>query len=46
MSGQVNELWGLIEEIRRRRKASGVQSGDTWLADEKALEQVAQVSSA
>jgi len=45
MTGVVNELYGAIEEIRRRRRiggASGVDQG--WLADEKALQEVAEVS--
>ena len=41
--GQVNELWGQVEEVRRRRKGStGVATG--WMADEAALKEVGEVS--
>ena len=45
MAGQVNELWGQVEEIRRRKKgAQAVLAGDrTWLADEKVLAEVAEI---
>jgi nuclear pore complex protein Nup54 len=43
MIGQVNEMWGMVEELRRRRKVrEGGREG--WLGDEKALAEVAQVS--
>ena len=42
--GQVNELWGQVEEIRRLRK--GVQNGrEGWMGDERALAEVAEVGS-
>ena len=45
MSGQVNELWGLVEEIRRRRRQTGSNNGsEGWLADERVLEEIAKVS--
>ena len=45
MIGQVNELWGQVEEIRRLRK--GVQGGrEGWMGDERALAEVAEVSDA
>jgi nuclear pore complex protein Nup54 len=44
LSGQVNELWGSVEDIRRKRKMSSANGGDAWSTDEKALETVAQVS--
>ncbi|WWC59515.1 uncharacterized protein I303_102071 [Kwoniella dejecticola CBS 10117] len=50
--GQVNELWGHLEEIRRRRKMSrngndsnGHSGEHNWLADEKALAEVAEILS-
>lgn len=45
MMGQVNELWGQVEEIRRykgRRGGGGEREG--WLADEKVLGEIAEVS--
>ncbi len=46
MSGQVNELWGMVEEIRRRRRQTGSTSGgEGWLADERVLEEITKVSS-
>ncbi|KAK4685016.1 nuclear pore complex protein Nup54, partial [Tremellales sp. Uapishka_1] len=41
MIGQVNELWGQVEEIRRRRKREGGREG--WLNDERALGEVADI---
>ncbi|ORX33944.1 nucleoporin complex subunit 54-domain-containing protein [Kockovaella imperatae] len=46
MIGQVNELWGLVEEIRKMRK--GVAAGanrEGWLADERALAEIAEILS-
>ncbi|WWC67993.1 uncharacterized protein I206_101912 [Kwoniella pini CBS 10737] len=48
--GQVNELWGQLEEIRRKRKNSRqndwLNNGeDNWLLDEKALSEVAEILS-
>ena len=44
MLGQVNELWGHVEEIRRRKKGRGGDVREGWLGDEKALAEVAEVS--
>lgn len=44
MMGQLNELWGQVEEIRRRRKGRGGGGVEGWLADDKALAEVAEVS--
>ena len=41
--GQVNELWGRVEEVRRRRKGSGGMAAG-WMADEAALREVGKVS--
>ncbi|KAK8847439.1 hypothetical protein IAR55_005297 [Kwoniella newhampshirensis] len=41
--GQLNELWGQLEEIRRRRKMRNFEGRDGWLADEKALAEVAEI---
>ncbi|WRT64728.1 uncharacterized protein IL334_001662 [Kwoniella shivajii] len=42
--GQVNELWGQLEEIRRRRKIRNNDGSDqSWLNDEKALAEVADI---
>ncbi|WVF69755.1 hypothetical protein IAT40_004534 [Kwoniella sp. CBS 6097] len=42
--GQVNELWGQLEEIRRRRKIRSAEGTDgSWLGDEKALAEVAEI---
>ncbi|OCF45841.1 hypothetical protein I317_00329 [Kwoniella heveanensis CBS 569] len=42
--GQVNELWGQLEEIRRRRKVRSAEGTDgSWLGDEKALAEVAEI---
>ncbi|WWD21523.1 hypothetical protein CI109_106009 [Kwoniella shandongensis] len=41
--GQLNELWGQLEEIRRRRKTRSSEGRDGWLADEKALAEVADI---
>ncbi|WVW78408.1 hypothetical protein I302_100362 [Kwoniella bestiolae CBS 10118] len=48
--GQVNELWGQLEEIRRKRKIRNMGGHDggegyNWLADEKALAEVAEILS-
>lgn len=45
MSGQVNELWGLVEEIRKRRRQAGggAVGSEGWLADERVLEEIAKV---
>ncbi|WWC86868.1 uncharacterized protein L201_001747 [Kwoniella dendrophila CBS 6074] len=49
--GQVNELWGQLEEIRRRRKLRNNNDYNTnnneynWLSDEKALAEVAEILS-
>lgn len=44
MLGQVNELWGAVEEIRRRRRGGRTEGREAWLADEKVLAEVAEVS--
>jgi nuclear pore complex protein Nup54 len=44
MLGQVNELWGAVEEIRRRRRGGRPEGREAWLADEKVLAEVAEVS--
>ena len=44
MIGQVNELWGQVEEIRRSKKGRNAESGEGWLGDERALAEVADVS--
>ncbi|WVN89401.1 uncharacterized protein L203_104624 [Cryptococcus depauperatus CBS 7841] len=41
--GQINELWGRLEEIRRRRKARGQDGREQWLGDEKVLAEIAEV---
>ena len=46
MMGQVNELWGQVEEMRRRRRAPGDVAREGWLGSEKALAEVAEVSAA
>jgi nuclear pore complex protein Nup54 len=47
MTGVVNELYGAIEEIRRRRRLGGTRGVDQgWLADERVLQEVAEVSTA
>ena len=43
MMGQVNELWGQVEEIRRRHRARGGNAREGWLGDEKMLSEVAEV---
>ncbi|RSH92222.1 hypothetical protein EHS25_008637 [Saitozyma podzolica] len=43
MLGQVNELWGAVEEIRRRRRGGRPEGREAWLADEKVLAEVAEV---
>ncbi|GFZ47778.1 hypothetical protein JCM24511_05525 [Saitozyma sp. JCM 24511] len=43
MLGQVNELWGAVEEIRRRRRGGSAVGREAWLADEKVLAEVAEV---
>lgn len=45
MIGQVNELWGQVEEVRRyrhKRATNGEREG--WMGDERALGEVADVS--
>jgi nuclear pore complex protein Nup54 len=45
MMGQVNELWGQVEEIRRHRGTrQGSGEKDGWLSDERVLGEVAEVS--
>jgi len=45
MAASVNELYGAIEEIRRRKRLAGAMGGEEgWLADERVLAQVAEVS--
>ena len=44
MIGQVNELWGQLEEIRRRRRNIAGDKGEGWLGDERALAEIAEVS--
>lgn len=45
MIGQVNELWGQVEEIRRHRGTrQGGGEKDGWLSDERVLGEVAEVS--
>ncbi|WVQ83273.1 hypothetical protein IAT38_005412 [Cryptococcus sp. DSM 104549] len=41
--GQVNELWGQLEEIRRRRKVRGNEGKEAWVTDEKMLGEIAEV---
>ena len=43
MMGQVNELWGQVEEIRRKHRARGGNTREGWLGDEKVLSEVAEV---
>jgi len=45
MLGQVNELWGQVEEIRRGHRTRGGDGREGWLGDEKALAEVAEVGS-
>lgn len=42
MMGQVNELWGAIEELRRQRRARGAESV-SWASDERLLNEIALV---
>ena len=42
MMGQVNELWGNLEQVKRRNRASIKAEG--WLSDENALSELASVS--
>ncbi|TXT08943.1 hypothetical protein VHUM_02417 [Vanrija humicola] len=42
MMGQVNELWGAIEELRRQRRARGAETV-SWASDEKLLNEIALV---
>lgn len=42
--GQVNELWGQLEEIRRKRKVRGPDGREQWIGDEKMLGEIAEVS--
>lgn len=41
--GQVNELWGQLEEIRRKRKVRGPDGREQWVGDEKMLSEIAEV---
>ncbi|ODN79652.1 hypothetical protein L202_03592 [Cryptococcus amylolentus CBS 6039] len=41
--GQVNELWGQLEEVRRRRKVRGQEGRETWIGDERLLAEIAEV---
>ncbi|KJE03462.1 hypothetical protein I311_02762 [Cryptococcus gattii NT-10] len=41
--GQVNELWGQLEEIRRKRKVRGPDGREQWIGDEKVLGEIAEV---
>ncbi|KIR68796.1 hypothetical protein I314_01221 [Cryptococcus bacillisporus CA1873] len=41
--GQVNELWGQLEEIRRKRKVRGPDGREQWIGDEKMLGEIAEV---
>ncbi|ODO08713.1 hypothetical protein L198_00446 [Cryptococcus wingfieldii CBS 7118] len=41
--GQVNELWGQLEEVRRRRKVRGQEGRETWVGDERLLAEIAEV---
>lgn len=45
MMGQVNELWGAVEELRRRRGYRG-QESEGWLGDERVMNEIGQVRSA
>ncbi len=40
MLGQINELWGGIEEVRRQRRARGDTS---WAGDERMLQEIAVI---
>lgn len=42
MLGQVNELWGMVEEVRRQRRARGNEV-QQWAGDEKLLTEIAIV---
>jgi hypothetical protein len=42
--GQVNELWGVVEEIRKRRRMGMGETGREGWLDEKALGEIASVS--
>ncbi|BEJ15591.1 hypothetical protein CspHIS471_0501960 [Cutaneotrichosporon sp. HIS471] len=42
MLGQVNELWGLVEEVRRQRRTRG-HDAQVWAGDEKLLTEIAIV---
>jgi nuclear pore complex protein Nup54 len=45
MMGQVNELWGQVEELRRQRgRRAGGGEKEGWLSDERVLGEVAEVS--
>ncbi|EIW71250.1 hypothetical protein M231_07390 [Tremella mesenterica] len=43
MIGEVNELWGLLDEVRRQRKLRQIGGGAEWTKDEKSLAQLAEV---
>lgn len=42
MLGQINELWGAVEEVRRQRRARGGDQAQ-WAGDEKLLTEIATV---
>lgn len=42
MLGQINELWGMVEELRRQRRARG-NDMQQWAGDEKLLTEIAIV---
>ncbi|GMK55958.1 hypothetical protein CspeluHIS016_0210140 [Cutaneotrichosporon spelunceum] len=42
MLGQVNELWGMVEEVRRQRRVRG-HDAQVWAGDEKLLAEIAIV---
>ncbi|WVQ75991.1 hypothetical protein IAR50_005627 [Cryptococcus sp. DSM 104548] len=44
--GQVNELWGQLEEVRRRRKVRGQEGREAWVGDERLLAEIAEVLTA
>lgn len=43
MLGQINEMWGMVEEIRRNRKIRGSDGREGWLGDDKILSEIAEV---
>lgn len=42
MMGQVNELWGAVEELRRR-KGYAVKEREAWVDDERIMGEIAKV---